>query len=119
MAAAVGPRKLALHRLSLPVQGARRAMPVAELVAQSAALLATVAVQWHASSADPAPSGSWSTSSAAGGVALELKAGGGPANQAPSASAGPDLTVVLPNPAVLDGTVSDDGLPSGTPDPPL
>ena len=38
--------------------------------------------------------------------------GGGPVNQAPSVDAGPDLSVVLPASASLDGTVSDDGLPS-------
>jgi hypothetical protein len=38
--------------------------------------------------------------------------GGGPVNQAPSVSAGTDLSVVLPGSAVLDGTVSDDGLPA-------
>ena len=38
--------------------------------------------------------------------------GGGPVNQAPAVSAGPDLAVALPAPASLDGTASDDGLPS-------
>ena len=38
--------------------------------------------------------------------------GGGPPNQAPVVSAGPDLTVTLPAVADLDGTVSDDGLPT-------
>lgn len=33
-------------------------------------------------------------------------------NQAPSVNAGPDRTIVLNQSAVLDGTVSDDGLPS-------
>jgi len=35
-----------------------------------------------------------------------------PGNEAPTVNAGPDLTVVLPNEAVLDGTVSDDGNPN-------
>jgi len=35
------------------------------------------------------------------------------ANTAPSVSAGPDRTVTLPETASLDGTVTDDGLPSG------
>jgi dienelactone hydrolase len=35
-----------------------------------------------------------------------------PVNQAPSVDAGPDRTVVLPNGATLDGTVTDDGLPN-------
>jgi hypothetical protein len=35
------------------------------------------------------------------------------ANQPPLVSAGPDLVVSLPNPANLQGTVSDDGLPVG------
>jgi K319-like protein len=39
---------------------------------------------------------------------------GGPSNQPPSVSAGPDQTITLPADASLDGTVSDDGLPSGT-----
>ncbi len=38
--------------------------------------------------------------------------GGGPTNQAPSVSAGPDRNVTLPAAASLDGTVSDDGLPN-------
>ncbi len=37
--------------------------------------------------------------------------GGGPVNQAPTVSAGPDGTVTLPAEATLDGTVADDGLP--------
>jgi len=37
-----------------------------------------------------------------------------PANQAPNVDAGPDQTVTLPSSAVLDGTVTDDGLPSVT-----
>ncbi len=40
--------------------------------------------------------------------------GGGGTNQAPSVSAGPDLALDLAASAFLDGTVSDDGLPSGT-----
>lgn len=36
----------------------------------------------------------------------------GPANQPPTVSAGPDQTVTLPNPAALDGTARDDGLPT-------
>jgi PKD repeat protein len=35
-----------------------------------------------------------------------------PANTAPIVNAGPDLTVTLPANAVLDGTVTDDGLPN-------
>jgi hypothetical protein len=34
-----------------------------------------------------------------------------PANTAPVVSAGPDLTIAIANPASLDGTVTDDGLP--------
>ncbi len=34
-----------------------------------------------------------------------------PGNAAPTVSAGPDLSVVLPNSVVLDGTATDDGLP--------
>lgn len=37
-----------------------------------------------------------------------------PTNQAPSVNAGSDQTVTLPNSANLDGTVTDDGLPSGS-----
>jgi hypothetical protein len=36
-----------------------------------------------------------------------------PANQAPAVDAGPDVTISLSAGASLDGTVSDDGLPSG------
>jgi CubicO group peptidase (beta-lactamase class C family) len=36
----------------------------------------------------------------------------GSGNQLPSVNAGPDQTVTLPNPANLNGTVSDDGLPN-------
>ena len=35
-----------------------------------------------------------------------------PANQAPTVNAGPDQTITLPASASLDGTVSDDGLPT-------
>jgi hypothetical protein len=38
--------------------------------------------------------------------------GGPPPNQAPTVGAGPDQTITLPAPATLDGTVTDDGLPS-------
>jgi len=37
-----------------------------------------------------------------------------PINQPPSVSAGSNQTITLPNVASLDGTVTDDGLPSGT-----
>lgn len=37
-----------------------------------------------------------------------------PVNTAPVVSAGPDLTVVLPGAATLNGTTTDDGLPSNT-----
>jgi hypothetical protein len=53
------------------------------------------------------------TSSGAPLLHVELT-GGAPLNQPPSVSAGPDQTVTPPGPATLDGTVSDDGLPSGT-----
>ncbi|MEM7079725.1 MAG: LamG-like jellyroll fold domain-containing protein, partial [Pseudomonadota bacterium] len=49
-------------------------------------------------------------------VAQNFNAGDGgqpPVNQAPTADAGPDLTVTLPADATLNGTVSDDGLPLG------
>ena len=35
-----------------------------------------------------------------------------PANQPPAVSAGPDLVITLPSSAILDGTVTDDGLPN-------
>jgi hypothetical protein len=38
--------------------------------------------------------------------------GGGPVNQAPVVNAGPNQTITLPASANLDGTVSDDGLPT-------
>ena len=37
-----------------------------------------------------------------------------PANHAPSVNAGPDQTITLPSAASLSGTVSDDGLPTGS-----
>src|SRR5207249_3581943 len=37
-----------------------------------------------------------------------------PANQPPVVNAGPDLALTLPNSATLNGSVSDDGLPSGS-----
>lgn len=39
--------------------------------------------------------------------------GGGNTNQAPTVSAGPDQSLILPANANLNGTVNDDGLPSG------
>ena len=45
---------------------------------------------------------------------VEFSVGGPPANLAPSVNAGPDQSVVLPQAAALDGTVTDDGLPSGS-----
>jgi hypothetical protein len=41
----------------------------------------------------------------------ESDGGGGATNQAPTVDAGPDQSIVLPDAAVLDGTVTDDGLP--------
>src|SRR5262249_61132060 len=35
-------------------------------------------------------------------------------NHAPVVSAGPDLTITLPNTATLNGTATDDGLPAGS-----
>ncbi|MGH7288392.1 MAG: hypothetical protein ACREI8_10290, partial [Myxococcota bacterium] len=43
-----------------------------------------------------------------------LGGGGGPTNQAPFVSAGPDLVADISTAASLDGTVSDDGLPGGS-----
>lgn len=43
---------------------------------------------------------------------VELGPAGPPVNQPPSVAAGPDQTVTLPSNVTLDGTVSDDGLPS-------
>ncbi len=40
--------------------------------------------------------------------------GGGPANQAPTVDAGANATVQLPDTATLTGTVTDDGLPTGS-----
>src|SRR5206468_217874 len=37
-----------------------------------------------------------------------------PPNQAPAVNAGPDQTITLPAPAILMGTVTDDGLPPGS-----
>ena len=55
---------------------------------------------------------------ATGAALLHVEFGGGgpppppPTNVAPVVNAGPDQTLVLPASAALDGTVSDDGLPS-------
>jgi hypothetical protein len=38
----------------------------------------------------------------------------GPTNQPPTTNAGPDQTITLPSTAALDGTVTDDGLPTGS-----
>lgn len=46
-------------------------------------------------------------------VILVRNTGTTPVNQAPVANAGPDRSITLPAGASLDGTVSDDGLPSG------
>lgn len=48
------------------------------------------------------------------GPPTNMSGGTSPANTAPAVSAGPDLSVILPGAASLEGTVSDDGLPSGT-----
>jgi hypothetical protein len=45
---------------------------------------------------------------------IEYSVGGQPVNRAPSVSAGADQSVVLPQAATLDGTVTDDGLPAGS-----
>jgi hypothetical protein len=70
--------------------------------------------EWHATSADTSPSASWPTAAAAGGFAIEVRIAGSapPPNQPPTVNAGSDQPVTLPNPANLDGTVSDDGLPN-------
>jgi len=47
-------------------------------------------------------------------VIVTVQPGGGPTNQAPTVSAGSDRTITLPASASLDGTVSDDGLPTAT-----
>ncbi|MCP4967464.1 MAG: hypothetical protein GY926_19800, partial [bacterium] len=39
--------------------------------------------------------------------------GTGPTNQPPTVNAGPDQTIALPNTATLNGTITDDGLPTG------
>ena len=52
--------------------------------------------------------------SVAPGAVVALVVSLGPANVAPSVNAGSDQTITLPNVASLDGTVTDDGLPSGT-----
>jgi hypothetical protein len=45
---------------------------------------------------------------------LSLTRGGGSTNLPPSVNAGPDRSIVQPASVILDGTVTDDGLPSGT-----
>ncbi|MGY1620128.1 PKD domain-containing protein [Geodermatophilus sp. SYSU D00691] len=50
-----------------------------------------------------------------GAPVLHIEYGGtGPANTQPSVNAGADQTVTLPAAATLDGTVTDDGRPTGT-----
>ncbi len=70
--------------------------------------------EWHATATETTPSATWLTASAGGGFAIEVRIAGSapPPNQAPSVNAGLDQSVTLPNPATLDGTVSDDGLPN-------
>jgi N-acetylneuraminic acid mutarotase len=46
--------------------------------------------------------------------AIEVRPATGGTNQPPTVSAGPDQTITLPNNATLTGTVTDDGLPTGT-----
>ena len=46
-------------------------------------------------------------------VDLPPLGGGTPTNTAPVVNAGPDTTTTMPNPATLQGSVTDDGLPSG------
>jgi hypothetical protein len=60
------------------------------------------------------PSTSGDTFSCTPGQVFDSITIGSGGNGAPSVSAGPDQTVVLPADAVLDGTVTDDGMPSGT-----
>jgi hypothetical protein len=45
---------------------------------------------------------------------VEFSTGTPPPNTAPTVNAGPDQTITLPAGATLDGTVTDDGQPSGT-----
>lgn len=45
-------------------------------------------------------------------LVFAVDSGTGPVNQPPAVAAGPDLAVLLPASAALDGTVSDDGLPN-------
>ena len=45
-------------------------------------------------------------------VIVQATNGSGPSNQAPTVSAGPNQTITLPSHAALNGTVSDDGLPT-------
>ncbi|HEY5957587.1 MAG TPA: S8 family serine peptidase [Polyangiaceae bacterium] len=45
-------------------------------------------------------------------LVFAVDSGTPPVNQAPAISAGPDVSVILPATATLDGTVSDDGLPN-------
>ncbi|NIM60047.1 MAG: hypothetical protein GTO16_14085, partial [Candidatus Aminicenantes bacterium] len=53
--------------------------------------------------------------SSSGAPLLHMEYVAGPVtNRAPNVDAGPDQTVTLPNGAILDATVTDDGLPSGT-----
>lgn len=70
--------------------------------------------EWHATTPDNTPSASWLTAADAGGFAIEVRIAGSapPPNQPPVVNAGTDQSVTLPDPASLDGTVSDDGLPS-------
>ena len=52
--------------------------------------------------------------SATGAPLLHVELAGAGGNLAPNVSAGPDRSIQLAEAAALDGTVSDDGLPSGT-----
>ena len=73
----------------------------------------TASYQWRSETVLSIPQGAYSGTAPDLG-AFEFTTGGPPVNRAPAVDAGTDQGVTLPAGATLDGTVTDDGLPSGT-----
>jgi hypothetical protein len=103
------PGWAARNTVALTVSGSGRR--AAKAVDAGAAHAPVLKIQYTTEVTPPPPDDSTPPPSGGGG-------GGGstppPSNTAPTVSAGSDATVPVTGPAALDGTVTDDGLPSGT-----
>ncbi|HEY3003520.1 MAG TPA: right-handed parallel beta-helix repeat-containing protein [Kribbellaceae bacterium] len=73
----------------------------------------TASYQWNGEQVLSIPSSDYSGTAPDLGFS-EFVSGGPPVNHAPTVNAGTDASIMLPNTAALDGTVTDDGLPGGT-----